>query len=73
MLVAQNPYCYVRLRMDFGEPLRKRNSQIKHDTIYCSEVQSQKLTADKLSYPINSLTSTHNSLIQKQSHFLKIR
>ena len=34
--------------MDFGKPLRKRKTQIKYDTFYWSEIQSQRLTADKL-------------------------
>ena len=38
------------LDMDFGNPLlRKRKSEIKHETFYCSEIQSQKLTSDELS------------------------
>ena len=41
--------------MDFGKPLRKRKPQIKYETFYCSEafycseIQSQRLTTDKLS------------------------
>ena len=35
--------------MDFGNPLRKIKSQIKYETFHCSEIQSQRLTADKLS------------------------
>ena len=34
--------------MDFGKPLRKRKTQIKYDPFYWSEIQSQRLTADKL-------------------------
>ena len=35
--------------MDFGNPLRKRKSEIKYEAFYCSEIQLQRLTADKLS------------------------
>ena len=35
--------------MDFGNPLRKRKSQIKYEAFYCSEIQLQRFTADELS------------------------
>ena len=35
--------------MDFGKPLRKRKSEIKYGAFYCSEIQLQRLMADKLS------------------------
>ena len=35
--------------MDFGKSLRKRKSQKKYEAFYCSEIQSQKGAADKLS------------------------
>ena len=34
--------------MDFGKPLRKRKSEIKYETFCCSEIQLQRLMADKL-------------------------
>ena len=35
--------------VDFGMLLRKRKSQLKYEAFYCSEIQSQRFTADKLS------------------------
>ena len=34
--------------IDFGKPFRKRKSEIKCEAFYCSEIQLQRFTADKL-------------------------
>ena len=35
--------------MEFVKPVRKRKAQIKYEVFYFSEIQSQRLTSDKLS------------------------
>ena len=35
--------------MEFVKPVRKRKAQIKYEVLYFSEIQSQRLTSDKLS------------------------
>ena len=35
--------------MDFGKPFKKWKSEIKYEDFYCSKIQLQRLTADKLS------------------------
>ena len=49
--------------MGFGKPLRKRKSQIKYKAFYCSEIQFQKFTADKLS----CLCWLHNWIIVEKN------
>ena len=44
VLVAQSHYYFAGLDMNFGEALRRRMSQ----AFDCSEIQSQRLTSDKL-------------------------
>ena len=34
--------------MGFGKPLKIRMSLKKYEAFYCSEIQSQRLTVDKL-------------------------
>ena len=35
--------------MEFVKPVRKRKAQIKYEVFYFSEIQSQRLTSDKMS------------------------
>ena len=35
--------------MHFGKPFKKRKFEIKYEAFYCSEIQLQRLMADKLS------------------------
>ena len=46
--------------MDFGKALRKRKTQIKYDAFYWPEIQSQRLTADKLSFLFSSMIALQN-------------
>ena len=48
--------------MDFGKNLRKRKSEIKYEALYCSQIQSQRFTADKLS--CSTLVETLISILQ---------
>ena len=53
-LVAQTPYCFVGLDMGFGKQ-EKKVSNKKCDSFYCSEIQSQRFTADKLTCLLSKL------------------
>ena len=51
VLVAQAPYCFD---MDFGKQ-EKKVSNKKYESFYCSEIQSQRFTADKLTCLLSKL------------------
>ena len=56
--------------MDFGKSLRKRKSQKKYEAFYCSEIQSQKGAADKLSCLIIKQCFARAMQIKKFNFFL---
>ena len=55
--------------MGFGEPLRKRKSEIKYETFYCSKIQLQRLTADKLSCFLFGSILWFNEMFRRLYHF----